>query len=145
MSERTTTGGAAEEVVLPAFEMVFEEQADSGPVWRVRVPRAAQKGTARHPAHPEMELCQAVQHAVASAGIGSRILGERGAVGVYPTYDMVSGPMVVLDGTTLLAFAAQAAPATLKQFFQAVLQQIEATVAGQAAPPAPELTPRPRR
>lgn len=145
MSEPTTTRDAAEEVVLPAFEVVFEEQADSGPIWRVTVARAAQKGTARRVAHPEMELCQAVQHAVASAGFGSRILGERGAVGVYPTYNMVSGPMIVLDGSALLAFAAQAAPATLKQFFHAVLQQIESTTASQAAPSVPELMPRSRR
>src|SRR5205085_664392 len=124
--------------------VAFEEQAESGPVWRVRVAHAAQKGTARDPAHPEMELCQAVQHAVASAGFGSRILGERGAVGVYPTYNMVSGPMIVLEGRALLAFAAQAAPATLKQFFQAVLQQIGSTAADQAAPSAPEPAPRPR-
>ena len=65
-----------------------------------------------------MQLCQVVQHAVASAGFGSRILGERGAVGVYPTYNMLNGPMIVLDGKALLVFAAQAAPATLKQFFQ---------------------------
>ena len=137
MSERTTSWDAAAEVVLPAFEVVFEEQAESGPVWRVTTPHAAQKGTARRVAHPEMELCQAVQHAVGFAGFGSRIFGERGAVGVYPTYTMVSGPMLVLEGTALLTFAAQAAPPTLKQFFQAVLQQIEATVADQAAPPAP--------
>ena len=147
MSEPTTTRDAAEEVVLPAFEVVFEEQAESGPVWRVRGASAAQKETAPRVAHPEMELCQAVQHAVGFAGFGSRILGERGAVGVYPTYNMISGPMIVLDGSALLAFAAQAAPATLKQFFHAVLQQIEAAAAGQAAPPAPalpELTPRPQ-
>ena len=134
MSERATTQGAAPEAALPAFEVVFEEQADSGPVWRVTVARAARKRTARRPAHPETELCQAVQHAVASAGFGSRILGERGAVGVYPTYDMVSGPMIVLDGAALLAFAAQAAPATLKQFFHAVLQRIESTTTRQADP-----------
>ena len=144
MSEPTTTRDAAEEVVLPAFEVVFEEQAESGPVWRVTTPHAAQKEAARRVAHPEMELCQAVQHAVGFAGFGSRIFGERGAVGVFPTYNMVSGPMIVLEGRALLAFAAQAAPATLKQFFQAVLQQIESTAAGQAAPTAPEPAPRPR-
>src|SRR5437764_8937724 len=98
MSEPTTTRGTAEEVVLEAFEVVFEGGAESGPVWRVTTPHAAQKEAARRMAYPEMELCQAVQHAVASAGFGSRILGERGAVGVYPTYNMISGPMIVLDG-----------------------------------------------